>query len=84
VSAIAVSASSGASVRLVVDSHPVEIQAGATVLEAVHSLGLPLPQLCKDPERAPLGACRTCLVHVEGVRGLPAACHLPVSTWSAQ
>src|SRR5207245_9629861 len=33
--------------------------------------------LCKDPDRAPLGACRTCLVHVEGQRGTPAACHLP-------
>src|SRR5439155_4912629 len=33
--------------------------------------------LCKDPDRAPLGACRTCLVHVEGQRGLSAACHLP-------
>src|SRR5439155_1619676 len=36
-----------------------------------------LPQLCKDPDRGPLGACRTCLVHVEGQRGTPAACHLP-------
>jgi len=40
-------------------------------------MGLALPQLCKDPDRPPLGACRTCLVHVEGQRGLPAACHLP-------
>src|SRR5206468_1033679 len=40
-------------------------------------LAIPLPQLCKDPDRAPLGACRTCLVHVEGQRGLSAACHLP-------
>jgi formate dehydrogenase alpha subunit len=47
------------------------------VLDAVNRLGLPLPQLCKDPDRKPLGACRTCLVHVEGQRGLPAACHLP-------
>jgi formate dehydrogenase alpha subunit len=47
------------------------------VLDAVNRLGIPLPQLCKDPDRAPLGACRTCLVHVEGQRGLPAACHLP-------
>ncbi len=47
------------------------------MLDAVNRLGIPLPQLCKDPDRAPLGACRTCLVHVEGQRGLPAACHLP-------
>jgi formate dehydrogenase alpha subunit len=51
--------------------------AGATVLDAVNRLGIALPQLCKDPDREPLGACRTCLVHVEGQRGLPAACHLP-------
>jgi len=63
--------------RLVVDDRPVEVPAGATVLEAVNRLGIPLPQLCKDPDRPPLGACRTCLVHVDGLRGTPAACHLP-------
>jgi len=63
--------------KLVVDDRPVELDPGATVLDAVNRLGVPLPQLCKDPDRAPLGACRTCLVHVEGMRGTPAACHLP-------
>jgi predicted molibdopterin-dependent oxidoreductase YjgC len=65
------------SLRIIVDGTQVEVPVGATVLDAVNRLGLPLPQLCKDPDRAPLGACRTCLVHVEGQRGLPAACHLP-------
>jgi formate dehydrogenase alpha subunit len=65
------------SLRLTIDGTPIEVPAGATVLDAVNRLGLALPQLCKDPERPPLGACRTCLVHVEGQRGLPAACHLP-------
>jgi formate dehydrogenase alpha subunit len=63
--------------RLVIDGREVELREGATVLEGVNALGLPLPQLCKDPNRAPLGACRTCLVHVDGQRGTPAACHLP-------
>src|SRR5687767_14418130 len=63
--------------RLTIDGRAVEVPAGATVLDAVNHLGVPLPQLCKDPDRKPLGACRTCLVHVEGQRGLPAACHLP-------
>jgi formate dehydrogenase alpha subunit len=63
--------------RLSVDSRPVEVPAGASVLDAVNRLAIPLPQLCKDPDRPPLGACRTCLVHVEGLRGTPAACHLP-------
>ncbi|HET7342615.1 MAG TPA: formate dehydrogenase subunit alpha [Methylomirabilota bacterium] len=63
--------------KLTIDDRHVELPEGATVLDGVNRLGLPLPQLCKDPDRAPLGACRTCLVHVEGVRGTPAACHLP-------
>jgi formate dehydrogenase alpha subunit len=63
--------------KLTVDGAAVTVPAGATVLDAVNRLGIPLPQLCKDPNRAPLGACRTCLVQVEGQRGTPAACHLP-------
>ena len=63
--------------KLTIDGRAVDVDAGATVLDAVNRLDLPLPQLCKDPDRAPLGACRTCLVHVEGMRGVPAACHLP-------
>src|SRR5512145_1364657 len=66
-----------ATVHVTVDEAAVEVPAGASVLDAVNRLGVPLPQLCKDPDRAPLGACRTCLVHVEGQRGTPAACHLP-------
>ena len=64
-------------VHVTVDESAVEVPEGATVLDAVNRLGIALPQLCKDPDRAPLGACRTCLVHVEGQRGVPAACHLP-------
>ena len=62
---------------LTVDGRALEVPEGASVLEAVNRLGIPLPQLCKDPDRPALGACRTCLVHLEGQRGLPAACHLP-------
>src|SRR6266571_1785867 len=63
--------------KLAIDGRPVEVPDGATVLDAVNALGIPLPQLCKDPDRSPLGACRTCLVQVAGQRGTPAACHLP-------
>ena len=66
-----------AGMKLTVDGRDVEVPAGATVLDAVNRLGITLPQLCKDGDRAPLGACRTCLVKVEGIRGLPASCHLP-------
>ncbi len=63
--------------RLTIDDRAVELADGASVLDGVNRLGVPLPQLCKDPDRPALGACRTCLVHVDGMRGVPAACHLP-------
>jgi formate dehydrogenase (NADP+) alpha subunit len=63
--------------RLTIDGRAVDVWSAATVLDGVKRLGLSLPHLCKDADRPPLGACRTCLVHVEGMRGVPAACHLP-------
>src|ERR1700739_147881 len=63
--------------KLAVDGRDIEVPPGASVLDAINRLAVPLPQLCKDPDRPALGACRACLVHVEGQRGTPAACHLP-------
>ena len=50
---------------------------GHSVLDVINSSGTYIPQLCKDPDMKPLGACRTCLVQVEGVDGYPASCSLP-------
>ncbi|HVQ76979.1 MAG TPA: formate dehydrogenase subunit alpha, partial [Candidatus Binatia bacterium] len=66
------------SVTVTVDGSAIEVPEGASVLDAVNRLGIALPQLCKDPDRPPLGACRTCLVQIDGQRGLPAACHTRV------
>ena len=65
--------------QLTVDGSKVTVAAGASVLDAVLAAGVALPHLCKDPDGPVLGACRTCLVEVEGVRGTPASCSLPVS-----
>ncbi len=53
--------------KLTVDGHALDIAPGTPVLDAVNRLGIPLPQLYEDPDRAPLGACRTCLVRVAPV-----------------
>ena len=68
-----------AGLSLTVDGRPVAVGDGATVLDAVLAAGVELPHLCKDDDGPALGACRTCLVEVEGVRGLPASCSLPAS-----
>jgi len=58
---------------------PLEVHDGATVLDAINQSGTYISQLCKDPDMKPIGACRTCLVQIEGVRGYPASCAVPVT-----
>ena len=66
-------------VSFTLDGRAAEAAAGASVLDAVLSAGIDLPHLCKDADGPALGACRTCLVEIEGGRGLPAACSTPVA-----
>jgi formate dehydrogenase alpha subunit len=66
-------------IALTVDGRPVAVGDGATVLDAVLAAGVELPHLCKDEDGPALGACRTCLVEIDGVRGLPASCSLPAA-----
>ena len=52
--------------RVAVDGVELEMQPGASVLEAVQQAGTRLPTLCYDDRLEPFGACRTCLVGLEG------------------
>ena len=65
-------------VSITIDGDPVEAAAGCSALDAVLDAGIDLPHLCKDPDGPALGACRTCLIEIDGVRGLPAACSTPL------
>lgn len=60
-----------------VDGQPVQVPPGASALDAINQAGVYIPQLCKDPDQKPRGACRTCLVQIEGMRGFPASCTTP-------
>jgi formate dehydrogenase major subunit len=66
-------------VRLRVDGREVEVPAGATVLDAARSAGAEVQTLCFDPRTAPAGACRVCLVAVEGRREPVPACTTPAT-----
>jgi predicted molibdopterin-dependent oxidoreductase YjgC len=55
--------------RVVVDGETVEVPAGATVLDAARAAGRWVPTLCFDERQDPFGACRVCLVGVEGSGG---------------
>ena len=62
-----------------INGRPVVVPDGATVLDAVNASGTYISQLCKDPYMKPVGACRTCLVQIEGRGGVPAACSVPAA-----
>ena len=52
---------------------------GQTILEVARAAGVDIPTLCHDPRLEPYGACRMCLVEVEGARGPMAACGTTVT-----
>ncbi len=66
-------------ISLKIDGHDVHVAEGSSVLDAVNASGTRLSQLCKDQDMEPIGACRTCLVQIDGQRGFPASCSLPAA-----
>ena len=66
-------------ITITFNGQEVKTQAGKNVLEAAIAAGVYVPYLCYHPGMKSYGACRMCVVSVEGQRGFPAACTLPVS-----
>ncbi len=52
--------------QVTVDGTSVEVEAGATLLDAATVAEAWVPTLCFDDRQAPFGACRVCLVGVDG------------------
>ena len=66
-------------INLQVNGDAVEVPDGSTILDAVLASNVDLPHLCKPESRSPLGACRTCLIEIDGSPRLVAACHTPAT-----
>jgi bidirectional [NiFe] hydrogenase diaphorase subunit len=62
------------SVSLQINGQPFTVAADATVLQAIRSAGLHVPTLCHLDGLTPVGACRLCLVALEGHPKLEPAC----------
>jgi predicted molibdopterin-dependent oxidoreductase YjgC len=60
-----------------IDGHELEVEPETTILTAIRALGANVPTLCFDERQAPFGACRVCLVGVQGSRGPLPACTTP-------
>lgn len=65
-------------VKVTINNTVVEVPESYTVLEASREAGFDIPTLCYMKEINEVGACRVCLVEVEGARTLQASCVLPV------
>lgn len=60
-----------------IDGELVQAQPGQTILEAAHENGRFIPGLCQFKGLSTVGACRLCVVEVQGVNRLQPACTTP-------
>lgn len=65
-------------VELLINEIKVNAEEGMTILDAAKSVGIHIPTLCHMKDMFPTGACRICVVEVEGMRGLIPSCAYPV------
>jgi len=67
-------------ITVTVDGNKVEVPNGSTILEAATAAGSRVPVLCHDNKLHPYGACRICLVEVEGTpRKFTPSCTTPAT-----
>jgi NADH-quinone oxidoreductase subunit G len=67
-------------VTLSLNGRQVEAPRGMILVDAAARHGVEIPIFCYEPRLGPpIGACRMCLVEIEGMRGLQTACSTPVS-----
>jgi NADH-quinone oxidoreductase subunit G len=61
-------------VTLTIDGIEVTVPKGTLIIRAAEQLGIQIPRFCDHPLLDPVGACRQCIVEVEGQRKPLAAC----------
>ena len=66
-------------VNITIDRKNISVAEGMTILDAAKSAGINIPTLCYYKGLNDVGACRVCVVEVEGLQKLPAACNTPVA-----
>ncbi|QZY56012.1 NADH-dependent [FeFe] hydrogenase, group A6 [Crassaminicella profunda] len=66
-------------VTLTIDNIKVEVPKDYTILQAAKTAGIDIPTLCYLKDVNEVGACRVCLVEIQGARALQASCVHPVA-----
>lgn len=63
---------------ITIDGKQLEVLEDRNVLECALENGIYIPHLCHHKDLSPLGACRMCVVKVEGQEGITTSCTLKV------
>ena len=66
-------------VKITIDGVEMEVPKTYTILDAAREAGIDIPTLCHLKDINEIGACRMCIVEVEGARGFATSCVMPVS-----
>ena len=66
-------------VTVTIDGFDVQVPKGTLVIRAAELIGIQIPRFCDHPLLEPIGACRQCLVEVEGQRKPVASCTTTVT-----
>ncbi|MFD8082314.1 NADH-quinone oxidoreductase subunit G [Kitasatospora sp. NPDC059722] len=66
-------------VTLTIDGVEVQVPKGTLVIRAAEAIGTQIPRFCDHPLLDPAGACRQCIVEIEGQRKPVASCTIPVA-----
>ncbi|NNH68935.1 NADH-quinone oxidoreductase subunit G [Nocardia uniformis] len=66
-------------VSVTIDGTTVSVPAGTLVIRAAELIGVQIPRFCDHPLLDPVGACRQCIVEVEGQRKPVASCTMAVA-----
>jgi len=70
----------GGTVTVEINEKKVSVPFGTTILEACKVNQVHIPTLCHHPDLCIAGACRVCVVDVEGMRTLQTACSFPITS----
>ena len=66
-------------VTLTIDGTEISVPKGTLVIRAAELIGVQIPRFCDHPLLDPVGACRQCMVEIEGQRKPMASCTIPVT-----
>jgi NADH-quinone oxidoreductase subunit G len=61
-------------VSVTIDGFEIAVPKGTLVIRAAELIGIQIPRFCDHPLLEPIGACRQCLVEIEGQRKPLASC----------